>query len=34
LIASSIPSSDKPKHCWATYMRSIRARPIGGRPER
>ena len=23
---------DKPKHCWATYMRNMRASPIGGRP--
>ena len=30
--ASSIPSSDKPKHCWATYIRSMRSRPTGGRP--
>jgi len=31
-LGALIPSSDHPKHCWATYMRSIRARPIGGRP--
>ena len=27
------PSSEKPKHCCTTYMRSIRSRPIGGRPQ-
>ena len=23
VITSSMPSSDKPKHCWATYMRNM-----------
>ena len=27
---SSIPSSDKPKHCLATFMRSMRTSPIEG----
>lgn len=26
-MASSIPSSDSPKHCWALYIRSIRVSP-------